>query len=252
MSHGLTDGDPLVANPGLSAAVSYHPPRMPRDQRPEASGLKATTGPDQDEGAFSNQLRRMVADLVLETTPEAIWLIDANARTTFVNRRVADMLGYSEAEMVGRYVFEFIDRDRWPIAQQSLKLRQRGMEVRREFELIRKDGSRLWVLGSANAVYDREGRYAGALAVFGDLSEQKQREQALRAEIAALRARGREPGSRPNAPPERQRSSYREPFRTAIVLGVLGTIFATVAMTTAGAVAGALLADDDQKEAGDP
>ncbi len=66
--------------------------------------------------------------------------------------------------------------DRWPQAQRRLRLRQQGVAERVEFELVRKDGSRVWPPGSANAVFDREGRYAGGLAVFGDLSEQKQRE----------------------------------------------------------------------------
>ena len=50
----------------------------------------------------SETLRRIVADLVLETTAEGIWLIDTEARTTFVNRRLADLLGYSEEEMLGK------------------------------------------------------------------------------------------------------------------------------------------------------
>jgi PAS domain S-box-containing protein len=227
---------------------------MPRDQRPEDSELKATAEAVEPQSVFSKQLRRMVADLVLETTPEAIWLIDADARTTFVNRRLADMLGYRQEEMVGRYIFEFMDRERWPAAQRSLRLREQGVEGRREIELVRKDGSRVWLLGSGNAVFDREGRYAGALAVLGDLSEQKQRENALRGQIADLQARlaasqGTTGGSRPAEPAaERQTAAYREPFRTALVLGVLGTIFATVTVTTLGAVASSVLADDKQEE----
>jgi PAS domain S-box-containing protein len=175
-------------------------------------------------------LKRKVADLVLEHAAEGIWLIDADARTTFVNRRAADLLGYTEEEMVGKHVFAFIDRERWPIAGRNLKRREFGIEERLEVELQRKDGTRVWTIGSATPLFDRDGAYAGTLAVFGDLTAQKQRERQLRARIDDLTGRDSRQGEAP----------YREPFRTAIVLATCGTFVATVALLTAGAVAGQL------------
>ena len=170
----------------------------------------------------------MVAKLVLDTTTEGIWLIDTEARTTFVNQRIADLLGYSRQEMIGRPVFDFLDRERWPIARQNLEERARGVEARQEVQLVRKDGTRVWVLGSTNPVFDANGRYAGALALVGDLSIQKQREFKLRAQIDAL-------SGTTEAPP------FREPFRTAIVLGVMATYAATTAFAAIGAVASVIL-----------
>ena len=69
---------------------------------------------------FSERLRRAVGRLVLETTAESIWLIDVAARTTFVNRRMASLLGYTVEEMIGRPIFDFLDRSRWQIAEQNL------------------------------------------------------------------------------------------------------------------------------------
>jgi PAS domain S-box-containing protein len=37
---------------------------------------------------------------IIETTPDGIWTIDAESRTTFVNRRMAEMLGYTVDEMM--------------------------------------------------------------------------------------------------------------------------------------------------------
>lgn len=214
----------------------------------EQAELRTTVADDRDQRLFSPELRRLVADLVLETTPEAIWLIDTQARTTFVNGRLAALLGYRQDEMVGRTVFDFLDRDRWPLTQRNLKLREQGAEDRQEVELVRKDGTRIWMLASANPVFDRHGNYAGALAVLGDLSEQKDRERQLRAQIADLQAQlaARLPpvASAEPAPAGQGARGYREPFRTAIVLGTLGTLLATVAVTTVGAVATAWLTDD--------
>jgi PAS domain S-box-containing protein len=198
-------------------------------------------------GSAAGQLRAMVADLVLETTAECIWLIDKEARTTFVNRRLADLLGYSEDEMIGKPVLAFIDPARWPVTERNLQQRALGVEDRVELDLVRKDGSRVWILGSANPVFDRNGEYAGALALLGDLTTQKERERLLRAEVSNLRRRL---DDKDRSAPVDERSPYREPFRTAIVLATYGTLFASIAILTAGAVVGALL--HGSEPAGDP
>ena len=187
--------------------------------------------------ALPETLRHLVADLVLETTVEGIWLIDADARTTFVNRRLAVLLGYTEEEMIGRPVFEFLDRERWPIAEKNLRQRARGVEDRQEVQLVRKDGTRVWMLGSTNPVFDRDGNYAGALALLADLSQQKEREQLLRGEIERLDSQLKALGSggRGGAAPDRP--AYPEPFATVIVLGVLATLTVTIGLVTVGALA---------------
>jgi PAS domain S-box-containing protein len=187
----------------------------------------------------SETLRRMVADLVLETTTEGIWLIDGDARTTFVNPRLAWLLGYTAEEMIGEPIFTFIDRERWPVAERNLQQRELGIEDRQEVQLLRKDGTRVWVLGSANPIFDRNGEYAGALAIIGDLTLQKDRELQLRAELEELRNR---PIAQPR-PPARAAATaapYREPFRTAIVVAAYGALLGTIAIVTTGAVVGAL------------
>ena len=207
-----------------------------REPRPRAfDAMSAAEG----HTPVSETLRRMVADLVLETTAEGIWLIDGEARTTFVNRRLARLLGYTAEEMIGEPIFTFIDRERWPVAERNLKQRELGIEDRQEVQLVRKDGTRVWVLGSANPIFDRNGEYAGALAIIGDLTLQKDREHQLGAELEQLRNR---PIAQPRpaalaAPPT---APYREPFRTAIVVATYGALLGTMAIVTTGAVVGAL------------
>lgn len=198
--------------------------------------LRWSAEPPADESARPpSPVRAAVAKLVLETTAEGVWLIDAQDRTTFVNRRLADLLGYAEDEMVGQSVFAFLDPTRWPIAKENLQKRRRGIEDRQEVELIRKDGTRVWVIGSANPVFDGSGSYAGTLALLGDLTSQKERERRLQSQVDELTARlaraSRALGSHRIEPPP-----YREPFRTAIVLGTYGTLMTTVAVVTVGAV----------------
>jgi len=138
------------------------------------------------EGAFAKDLRRAVADLVLRTTLDGVWLVDAQARTSFVNQRMAAMLGYEVDELVGKPLFDFMDPEGAARTRENLERRRGGIEERYEFRCIRKDGSSLWLLVSANPVYDRAGEYAGSLALIADLSLQKAREAELVAEKEAL------------------------------------------------------------------
>ena len=203
---------------------------------PKLHSLDATG----EQPPASETLRRIVADLVLETTADGIWVIDTEARTTFVNRRLADLLGYSEGEMLGSSIFSFIDRARWPAAQRNLRRRALGIEDRQEVKLLRKDGSTVWVLGSANPVFDGNGEYVGSLALLADLSAQKDREHRLQAQLDDLRERSTVRSGVPavqQAPPE----PYREPFRTAVVVAAYGTLLASIAVLTTGAFFGALL-----------
>ena len=42
------------------------------------------------------------------TANEGIWILDAEAKVSFVNPRMAQMLGYSPEEMIGRHKWDFV------------------------------------------------------------------------------------------------------------------------------------------------
>jgi PAS domain S-box-containing protein len=194
--------------------------------------LRLTTEARATETEMSpSELRRMVAQLVLETTNEGIWLIDAQARTTFVNRAAAALLGFTEDEMVGRHVFDFMDAERRPLAARNLMLRRQGVEDRQEIKLRRKDGSYVWAIGSANPVYDRDGNYAGALALIGDLTSQKRTEEQLRGRIAELVAQQ-------SAAERRPRVAVGWQVLTAFAAG--GTFIGMAGLLTVAGIVGAI------------
>ena len=63
---------------------------------------------------------------LVELLQEGIWVIDAQAFTTFVNPYMAAMLGYVAAEMLGKSLFDFMD-DHWSqICRRYLQRRQQG------------------------------------------------------------------------------------------------------------------------------
>ena len=119
--------------------------------------------------------------LIVETAHEGIWLIDAEDRTTFVNQRMIEMLGYSAAdEMLGRSVGDFTALDAQAEVDQALVRRRLGMRESRDSRLRCKDGTDLWVSLSTTPIYDSQGRYTGALAMVMDMTERKRLEEQLR------------------------------------------------------------------------
>jgi len=68
---------------------------------------------------------------IIETTQEGVWIIDAEARTQYVNRRFAEMLGYDPDELFGVSAFDlFRASDHVMVAEQVA--RRRGGEASQE------------------------------------------------------------------------------------------------------------------------
>ena len=59
--------------------------------------------------------------IIVETANEGIWIVDAEARTTYVNKKMAEMLGYSREEMIGKSVRDFTDEEGRTISELNMK-----------------------------------------------------------------------------------------------------------------------------------
>ena len=129
---------------------------------------------------------------IVQTADEGIWTIDAQARTTYVNPKMADMLGYAEADMLGRPLTDFMDDEGCTIAQDNLERRRQGITEQHDFKFQRRDGSALWTLVATNPVLDAQGGYVGALAMVTDISARRQAEDALRKSLREKEALLRE------------------------------------------------------------
>jgi PAS domain S-box-containing protein len=133
--------------------------------------------------ASENKFRQIV-----ETAVEGIWLLDAEAHTTYVNRRMAEMLGYAPEEMHGRLVFDFITEEERPEARENFERRRRGLAQRFERRLRRRDGTVLWALVATNPIHGPGGEFVGALAMYSDITEQKRAEEQTRRQLDFTRA----------------------------------------------------------------
>ncbi len=116
---------------------------------------------------------------LIEVMGEGLWVLDPRGQTTFVNRSMADMLGYAPAEMVGRTLFEFMAEADIPQAKQNLADRVEGHTGQHDFRFRRKDGGELWAIVTGTPVLDDDGQVASVLGVITDITERRRQEQSL-------------------------------------------------------------------------
>jgi len=117
--------------------------------------------------------------MIVETTQEGIWTIDADNNTSFVNPVMADMLGYQVNEMLGKSMFDFMDDEGRKTATDNVKRRQAGIAEQHHFKLLHKSGMAVWAELNTSPLIDSEGNYIGALAMITDITERRVAEQKL-------------------------------------------------------------------------
>lgn len=116
---------------------------------------------------------------LVELAQEGIWVIDPNAITTYVNPRMAEMLGYTPEEMMGRPIFAFMDERGKEAARIGLDRRKHGVNEPYDSELLRKDGQRVYAIMQTASMMDEAGNFSGGIAVLTDVTARRLAEEAL-------------------------------------------------------------------------
>jgi len=108
--------------------------------------------------------------------------VDLSGRFMKVNRRLCEILGYGEQELIGRPVKEISHpEDRNLTDSQRMRVRSgEKPSVRFEKRYIRKSGAIVWVDLSVALACDASGVPQYEIALFDDITERKKAEAALR------------------------------------------------------------------------
>ena len=147
--------------------------------------------------AFFAELERQ-NQLILNAAGEGIYGVNADGKTTFVNRAAQEMLGWTTEDLIGRDIHSIIHHhhlngEAYPSQQCPIYQSFRYEQVNRiEDEVFwRKDGKPIRVEYVSTPIYEGQ-VLVGAVVIFRDITERWENERKLREamdEVAALRDR---------------------------------------------------------------
>ncbi|MHB1261626.1 MAG: PAS domain S-box protein [Thermoplasmatota archaeon] len=118
--------------------------------------------------------------LIVETATEGIWTLDKEGRTTFANRVMAELLGYTREEMVGRHVFDFMHPEDLEDGRMKLGGLMAGTRVALDFRFRKKNGMDLWTQASGAPMLGPDGEVIGALGMLTDITQRREAERKLK------------------------------------------------------------------------
>ena len=130
---------------------------------------------------------------LLQTANSVIIRYDPQGRIHYINDYGVKLLGYEEHEILGRTLFETIipdieisGRDVKPMVHDLLRNPQAYPQG--EGENLCRDGRRVWVAWSNQAIFNDQGEVVEILSVGNDTTQRRQAEVALQASEAELRS----------------------------------------------------------------
>jgi PAS domain S-box-containing protein len=166
-----------------SFAMYYHEPRSPNAEEMRLTSVAThLAGIAIERRQAEETLRRSEERYrrIVDTAYEGIWVIDDTSTLVFVNHRMAEMLGYSVDEMIGRLTRDFVESESSEQTDQRMERRRAGITEQFDFRFRRKDGSELWGIVSTTPVLGEDNRFHGALGMVTDITQRKRAEEELR------------------------------------------------------------------------
>lgn len=138
-----------------------------------------------DMAESENRYKRIVENL-----NEGIWVIDRYHNIRFVNQALADMLGYSVEEMLGRSVFDFENKNNQKILKQQLKERKKGKSNIYEMEVLHKKGHSILIQLESAPFLNNQKMFDGVVEGVKDMTDIRSQQLKLKMLSSAVEQSG--------------------------------------------------------------
>jgi PAS domain S-box-containing protein len=123
---------------------------------------------------------------LFENLNQGIWVLDNNAFTTYLNSFMAQLIGYTTDEMIGKCLYDFMDEIWKKIAEEKLKHVLDHIDKEYEFEFLKKNKMRIYTSIHMSPLFDKDGSYRGVIVSVQDISERKRMEHELHDKLDKL------------------------------------------------------------------
>lgn len=110
---------------------------------------------------------------IVETSLEGIWMRNNDNKIVFLNKRLAEMLGFTVEELMGSSIFDLMNEETKRLVLERLKDRAKGVSEVYEIKLYRKDGKAIFTRISASPIFDKE-KISGSVSLVTDITKERQ------------------------------------------------------------------------------
>jgi diguanylate cyclase (GGDEF)-like protein/PAS domain S-box-containing protein len=118
---------------------------------------------------------------ILESIEDGYFEVDVAGNFTFFNDSVCRMLGNTRAELIGMNNRQYTDKENSQTLYRSFnKVFQTGEPLTGvDYEIIRKDGTKLYIESSASLIRNKSGQPVGFRGIIRNITERKRTEQEI-------------------------------------------------------------------------
>ncbi|MFX1390206.1 MAG: PAS domain S-box protein [Promethearchaeota archaeon] len=116
---------------------------------------------------------------LVETMTDGLAVIDENNCFTYVNISFSKMMGYSYEDLLGTYVFNYLDKINQQKVEYEISKRRKGEAKPYELVWIQKSGQKVYTIMAPKPLFE-DGNYIGSFAVITNITQRMIAEQHLR------------------------------------------------------------------------
>lgn len=128
--------------------------------------------------ALENERLKVFNENLVRSVEAGILLEGSDDTVLYVNPRLCEIVGYAEAELVGRPSDVLLSSEMGAHVDRKAAGRRSGEKGRYEASLLHKDGHEVPVLVNATPLFDGD-RFSGTLTAFIDITQRKRIEKTL-------------------------------------------------------------------------
>ncbi len=119
--------------------------------------------------------------LLIENALEGVLTIDKDGIISYVNSRMADILGYSVDEILGKDLTNFMDDYSIKVIERNIGRGKQGVREQHDFKFLRNNGTKAYIILETTPINDEKGNYIGTFVFMADITKRKLADQKIKA-----------------------------------------------------------------------